>query len=86
MINLIHKINTIFGRVRCFLMAFIRCPLRLVSLWTKSELAGDRIRVDKPTMEKVRITRDPAVGRGGEEGQALVWPLRDGAFRELQNL
>ena len=37
-------------------------------------------------MEKVRITRDPAVGRGGEEGQAPVWPLRDGAFGELQNL
>lgn len=34
-INLIYKINIIFGRVRCFLMVFIRCFLRLVFFWIK---------------------------------------------------
>lgn len=41
--------------------------------------------MDKPTVEEVRITREPAVVAVGK-GQALVWPLRDGAFRKMQSL
>lgn len=37
-----------------------------------------------PSVEKVRITRKTTVGGAGEEGKALVWPIENRAFRELQ--
>ena len=54
----------------CFIMVFTRCPLRLISFsianW--SEL-GIKLGWVSPPVGKVKIAREPAVGRGRGEGE-----------------